>query len=250
MMERPGEVYGRIERVRSVNFPSVVSIDAGHTNNSFVIAANHFDFVTQKTVCSTAIECMPLEGRTINFNELYLNVILPLCKDVNAVALLADRWQAIDLLYRIETDMGNNPKGKTRCKGKQFSLRRKHFNSYISMLNSKNVVYPSVTEAEAKHIFDGNVSEYRTEMLDRPVPHLMLQMYTIQDVGISQCPTKGEGYTDDILRAAVLGAVLIHEPKMMERLKEAKDFNYGQSSSARMPTPGFAGRSGGFGRRM
>lgn len=249
MMERPGEIYGRIERIRSVKFPSVVTIDAGHVNNSFTITAEHFDFDTQKTVGSTILECMPLEGRTINFNEIYLNIILPLCKDVNAVALIADRWQGIDLLYRIEKDMGTNPKGKVRCKAKQFSLRRKHFNSYIAMLNSKSIIYPTVQPDEAKHIFDGNVADYRAEMIDKPVQHLMLQMYTIQDVGVSLCPTKGDGYTDDILRASVLGTVLIHEPKMMERLKEALDFNYGQGAGNRMPMPAFAGRSGGFGRR-
>lgn len=250
ILDTPGQIYGKIERVRSVRWPSVLSIDAGHVNNSFIITAEHYDFDLHKTVVSTVLECMPQEGRSINFNLLYLNVILPLAKDVNAVALLADQWQGLDILYRIETDMGNNPLGKTRCKAKQYSPRRRDFDAVVQMMQSRNVLLPSISEVDKQMVFDGNISEYRTEMLNKPVQHLFLQMNTVQNVGESRCPTKGDGYTDDIFRALVLGVSKLHEPKLMDRLKEAKAFNYGGAATGnKMPIPAFAGRSGGFGHR-
>jgi hypothetical protein len=110
--DQPGEIYGRIERVRSFAWPSIISLDAGSSNNSFCIVASHYNFDTGKTVVSTVIECMPTEGRRVNFNLLYEKVILPLAKEMNAVGVVADQWQSIDLLHRIKRDMGNNPLGK------------------------------------------------------------------------------------------------------------------------------------------
>jgi hypothetical protein len=245
VMDTPGQIYGRIERIRTVRWPSVLSIDAGHVNNSFVITAQHYDFDTDKTVTSTVLECMPQEGRSINFNLLYQHVILPLAKDVNAVVMLADQWQGLDLLYRIETDMGMNPLGKPRCKAKQYSPRRRDFNTVVQMMSAKTLLLPTVNEVDKQRVFDGNIADYRADMLNKPVSHLFLQMNTVCGEGETKCPTKGEGYTDDIFRALVLGVSKLHEPKVMDRLKEARSFNYsGESRGVAMPMPGFAGRSG------
>lgn len=215
-----------------------------NTNNSFTITGEHYDFDSGKTVVSTVIEIMPVEGRTINFNLVYQHVILPIAKDINAVAMLADQWQGIDLLYRIEEDMGNNPLGKVRCKAKQYSPRRRDFDTMVAMMRARNVIMPTVAEHEKQEIFDGNISDYRVSMINKPVQHLFLQMNTIQDTGEGRCPTKGDGYTDDILRALVLGVSKIHEPKLMDRLKIARSFIYENSGRQGMPMPAFAGRSG------
>jgi hypothetical protein len=244
-LDKPGELYGTIERVRTVNWPSIISIDAGHVNNSFTITAGHFDFVTHKTVVSTILECMPMEGRRINFNLLYQYVILPLAKDVNAVGLIADQWQSIDLLYRLADDMGNNPLQKPRVKSVQYSPRRKDFTNSLATMENRNIILPTVNSEVAQRIFDGNIEDYRIEMKDRPVEHLMLQMLTIKDEGETKTPGKGDGFTDDIYRAFVLIASKIHDPKVMARLQEARSWKYDGTSNRRgMPMPAFAGRSG------
>lgn len=249
LYDQPGQIHGKVERIRTVRWPSVITIDAGHVNNSFTITASHYDFDSGKTVTSTVIECMPQEGRTINFNLLYKNVILPVARDVNAVAMLADQWQGIDLLYRIEEDMGKNPLGKVRCKAKQYSPKRRNFDSLVSMMHARSLVLPTINEQDKQHIFDGNVQDYRTEMIGRPIQHLFLQMNTIMSMGEGRCPGKGDGYTDDIMRALVLSTVMIHEPKMMERLREARDFDYANGGRGnKMPMPAFRGRSGGYHR--
>lgn len=245
-LDRPGELYAKIEKVRSVRWPSLLTIDAGHVNNSFTITAGHFDFKEQKTVVSTVLECMPMEGRKINFNLMYHHVILPLAKDVNAIGLVADQWQGLDLLYRLAEDMGMNPLQKPRVKSVQYSPKRKDFNVLYAMLEAKNILLPTLIAEFANRIYDGQIENWRTDMLNHPIEHLLLQMMTVKEESEGKPPVKGDGFTDDIFRSLVL-LTKIHDPKVMERLKEAKDWAYDGSGGRKgMPMPSFAGRSGGF----
>ena len=245
-LDRPGELYAKIEKVRTVRWPSLLTIDAGHVNNSFTITAGHFDFKEQKTVVSTVLECMPMEGRKINFNLMYQHVILPLAKDVNAIGLVADQWQGLDLLYRLAEDMGMNPLQKPRVKSVQYSPRRKDFNALYAMLEAKNMLLPTVIAEFANRIFDGQIENWRVDMLNHPIEHLLLQMLTVKEEAEGRPPVKGDGFTDDIFRSLVL-LTKIHDPKVMERLKEARDWTYdGKGNRNKMPLPAFAGRSGGF----
>jgi hypothetical protein len=244
--DKPGEIYGKLDRVRSFRYPALVTIDAGMVDNSFTITGGHYDFDTAKTVVTTVLECMPQEDRRINFNMMYLHVILPILKDLNSIALLADQWQSVDLLNRAQDDMGLNPLGKPRCRARQYSPKRKDFNTTVAMLQNKNIILPSVAKKEQDFILSGQVDNYRVDMLNKPVQHLMLQMVTVKDVGVLRCPEKGDGFTDDIFRACVLFASKIHDPKIMERLVEAKDWTYGEANRAVMPPPIYVSRGGGM----
>ncbi len=239
------EVYGKIEIVRNWNgYPSIITIDAGHTNNSFCIVGGHYNFETGKTHATTLLECMPTEGRSVNFNLLYENVILKLAKDLNAVGLGADQWQGIDLLYRIKADMGLNPLKKPRCLPKQYSPKRKDFDNTVEMMRSGNLILPTVSDKDRDWILDGNIDNFRTDMMGKPVQHLMLQMSTVMDAGEGRAPTKGEKMTDDMFRALVLFVATVHHPKVLERLEEARKFSY-SGDRVRMPMGAVAGRSGG-----
>lgn len=244
--DKPDEIYGKIRKIRTARWPSIVSIDAGQVDNSFTITGLHYDFDTNKSVCTTVLECMPQEGRRVNFNLLYLHVILPLLKDLNAVALLADQWQSIDILNRAQDDMGLNPNGKPRCKAMKHSPNYKDFKAVRAMLQSGNVLLPTVSEVESKYILEGNVVSYKQEMVNKPVQHLLLQMSTIKDIGENRCPDKGDDMTDDIFRAFALGLSKLHHPKIMAALTEAKNWTYGEANRSRMPMPAYAGRSGGW----
>lgn len=243
--DTPEEIYGTIQKVRSFDYPSLITIDAGHVNNSFTVVGGHYDFKEQRTVVTTLIECMAQEGRKVNFNLLYKNVILPLAKDLNAIALLADQWQSIDLLYRIKEDMGMNPLQKPRVLAKQWTPRPKDFDTVVAMCRNKSIIFPTISPDDQHMIESGNIDNYRVQMLHKPVAHLMLQMLTVKKTGESKCPTKGDGFTDDIFRALVLFASKLHDPKVMERLVEAKDWVYDGSGRKRNPMPVAVGRSGG-----
>lgn len=239
--DKPGLIYAKLQRVYSPKFPSVVTIDAGHTNNSFCLTAGHFDFDRQKTVISTVLEIMCHDMRKVDFNMTYLHVILPVLKDVNAVLLLADQWQSLDILSRAREDLGFIPGGKTKhkCASKQYSPKRKDFDSLLAMMENGAMEFPLLSQEDYDDVCT-NYIDYTT-LTHQPIKHLLLQMLTVKDVGVDKAPVKGEGFTDDIFRALVL-TNKIHEEKVMARLLEARGWMKQEGKSG-MPMPAYASRS-------
>ena len=216
--DQPGLLYAKVERHHVARYPSVVCIDAGSVNNSFCLSGAHFDFKEHKTVVSTVLEIMPHNKLRIVFNLVYENVILPVLKDLNGVVLLADQWQSLDILSRARADMGLLPNGKPRCVALQYSPKRRDFDSLVSMTENGAYEYPFLSAEDYKHVTTEYI-EFRT-LNGQPVKHLLLQMLTVQDVGETRAPEKGDGFTDDIFRSLVL-TTKIHNEKIMERLKNA-----------------------------
>jgi hypothetical protein len=241
--DRAGELYGKLQRNRSTRWPALVTIDAGVVNNSFTLCGGHYDFDSGKSVLTTVIECMPHDGLRINHNMMYQHVILPLLKELNAVALLADQWQSVDILNRAIDDMGKNPLQKPRCLARQYSPRRKDFDAVTSMIGQQNIVLPNIKEDEWDLVMDGRVENYRNDMFGKPIAHLLLQFTTVKDVGPERCPEKGDDFTDDIYRSFALWASKLHDKSVMDRLREAKDWVY-DGSGRKNPTPMFVSRGG------
>ena len=237
--DQPGLLYAKVQRIWSPKYPSVVSIDAGYANNSFALTAGHFDFDTQKTVISTVLEVMVHDLRKVDFNLTYLNLILPILKDLHAVLLIADQWQSLDILSRAKEDRGLNPKGKSRTVAVQYSPKRKAFDALVAMMESGNLELPLLPQKDYTEVCDEYI-DYTT-LKDDPVKHLFLQMLTVKDIGEAKAPTKGEGFTDDLFRAAVL-LTKIHDPKVMERLKEARAWMKEGAEGGGMPMPVYVSR--------
>jgi hypothetical protein len=242
--DKPGLLYGRVECFYRPKWPSVLCLDAGYSNNSFSLVGGHFDFDIQKTVVTTVIEVMTHDNRKIDFNGVYENIILPVAKDINAVVLLADQWQSLDILSRAQSDLGviGGGKDKPRCGSKQHSPRRRDFDSLVAMMENNSIEFPMLSEKDYQDVV-ANYIEYRT-LNGQPIKHLFLQMLTVKDGGFGRCPEKGEGFTDDLFRATVL-LTNIHHPKIMERLSEARTWPCfgGTAGRKAMPIPVFRGRS-------
>jgi hypothetical protein len=240
--DMPGLLYAKVAGFYQPKFPSVICLDAGVVNNSFCIVGGHFDFDDHKTKITTVLEVMPHEGRHIDFNALYLNVILPVAKHINAVVILADQWQGIDLLSRARTDLGLRPRSeKPICVATQYSPKRKDFNALVSMLESGNYQLPLLSKADYDQVCADYI-DFHT-LKGEPIKHLLLQMLTVKDVGENKCPEKGDGFTDDIFRALVL-TTKIHNPQIMERLRLAYDEKWfaGAGAAAAAPVPAFISR--------
>jgi|GEM_PF-3843782 len=206
------EISARVRKVRECYHASILTIDAGHVNNSFTLCSQHFDKKTGQTVTSTVLEVIPSSGLKINFNDMYNNVILPVAKDTNAAVVIADRWNSLDLLYRISADIP----GVT---AKTFTPMRRHFDSAKALLQEGNARLP-FTEIPLEELMELSFESYRKFFLNRPVAHLAAQMITVRDTHVRRPPEKGDGFTDDIFRAWVLGASLIHLPRIRELLDE------------------------------
>lgn len=244
MWDLADQIYAKLNRLNSIKHPCVMSLDAGYSDNAFALSAGYFDFDSGKTVLPTVLEVVPQQKRKINFNRIYKHVILPLMIDCNCVLLLADRWNSIDLLHRATDDRGLGRDGKPITINKQYSPKRRHFEQVRTMMENKNLILPSFPKEDQKLVLETGVENFKVDMLDKPVAHLMLQCVTVKDTNNKLPPEKGEGYTDDIWRSVVLTAALIHEPKVLERLKNAK-IAVTQATAHVAPT--FRGRSGGSG---
>ena len=213
--DKPELLYGKVRKIWTPEYPSVMCIDAGHVNNSFALVVGHFNKETQKTVVTTCLEVMVHEERRVDFNSVYLNLILPILKDTNCVALLADQWQSIDILSRAKEDMGLGYDGKPKCWVKQMSPKRKSFDVIVSMMENGNLILPEIKPSDYEKVCREAIGQ--KDFFNKPHQHLLLQMLTVKDVGFGKCPTKGEGFTDDIFRALVLLSN-IHNERIMERL--------------------------------
>jgi len=202
------------------------------------LTAGHFDFDRQKTVISTVLEIMVHDLRAVDFNLTYKHLILPILKDLNAVLLIADQWQSIDLLSRAREDRGKNQKGKSRTISVQYSPRRKAFDALVAMLSSGSIELPYLSPKDYEDVCT-NYIDYTT-LKDNPIKHLFLQMLTVKDVGADKAPIKGEGFTDDMFRSLTL-LTKIHDPKVMERLVEARAWMKDEGVGG-MPIPVYVSR--------
>jgi hypothetical protein len=163
-------------------------------------------------------------------------------KDLNCVVLLADQWQSEDILSRAKHDMGTvniNNKIVPKCVTKKFSPRRANFDSLVSMIENLSIVLPYLSAEDYKDVVGAQI-DYKT-LNGKPVKHLLLQMLTVTDGGVGRCPEKGSGFTDDSFRALVL-VTLIHNDKVMERLKLAASWVTGEGSRNAMPMPVYISR--------
>lgn len=238
------ETWGELKRLSAIQYPSIMALDAGFNNNSFSVSVLYYDFAKNQTVVACALECMPIQGRTINFNKMYSNVLLPLAKDLNVCYVCADRWNSIDLLHRLREDMGLAPNKKPYTRADFYTLKRSDFDAVKASFANKSVVFPFLQKSDIDNILNRAVEDYRSEFMGKPLEHLLLQFATVVDASPSLCPEKAPGLTDDILRTVVLGLTKIHSEKIANRLTEFRSYLKSNQAIA-MPMPVVSGRSFG-----
>lgn len=211
----PKYIGGTIRQVTDVLLPTCLSLDAGEVDNSFAITGTSYDFKTGKTIVHTVLEVIPQQGLRINHDNLYTTVILPLAKALNVRAVVADRWNSLNILHRLENDL------PWEIYIRQISPRRDDFDMFSKMLIDKTIVLPR-PEIPVDKLLTAEVEDYRTFFLNKPVAHLAHQITTVREVSPVKPPEKGTGYTDDTYRATILGATKIHLPKIKEILEKAE----------------------------
>lgn len=209
------KIRGKLKQRTQTEFASVMSIDAGYSNNSFTICSTYFDFKTGKSHTTTVLELIPSQKRKIDFEAMYSEVILPLAKATNTAVLLADQWNSLSTLSRLEKDIEG-------LVAKQLSPRRKHFDAARQMLVEGSVILPK-SEIELDELFSTHVDSYRKHFTGKPVAHLAYQMSTVRDMHPQRPPEKPEVGTDDIFRAWVLGVSVIHQPRVQKLLQEMQE---------------------------
>lgn len=216
-------VYGSVRQINQYIEPTVMALDAGLVNNSFAIAVVGYNEQTHKTETVCVLEVIARDGNTIDFEKVYSQIILPLAKDLNTCFVVADRWNSADHLHRIRTDRGMR-RNKPVTYAKQYSLKIKDFEAVKAMMNNGSVICPKLKPELAQKILNGQIADYKTELIEKPVENLYLELLTVTDYGPTLCPGKAEGFTDDIARAWVLAVATINKEKVNELVNSVRPF--------------------------
>lgn len=189
---------------------SLMSLDAGLTNNSFAVTilqlqelkvGNRENIVINVPV---VIEIQPRKGHKLHYPMIYENVLKPLIKDFNVRYLFSDRWNSITTLDTAAQDFAD-----VNLIADTFSVKYADFIQAKSYIEEGRIILPKL-EMETDQI--RRVDAYPEYFLGKPAAHLLFQMITVKDMG--KTVLKGDGYTDDIFRALVLGISRILDDKI------------------------------------
>lgn len=218
---------------------SVLSIDAGYSNNSFAATVLYLSQVKVGEGVETTlhvpvtIEIQPAKGETLHYTRIYKHVLAPLIKAFNVRFFFADRWNSIALLDRAADEFQG-----VQLVAKQYSVKYTDFTTARSYLEDSRIILPKL---EIDMDLVTRVDKYPEYFDGKPAAHLLFQMATVKDMGSTV--VKGGHYTDDIFRALVLGISRITDPKIMPLILEMS----AQVTRAKIMGAITAGRSIPFG---
>jgi len=217
---------------------TVLSIDAGYSNNSFSLA------ITRPTDIGAEVlavaEVAPLKGgNVLNYTYLAQQLIYPMIEAFNVQVVLADRWQSIKILSDIEGEFG--------IITDTHSLRPSDFSHIYDHLTDDTDNYIKLPKPEMSFTEFDNLSMdgYPHCFKYRPAAHLLHQFMTAT-LDSRGSVMKGEGYTDDVLRAACLGLHvcltpdLLYQYGMTEEEVEMEEVCVGSGTASSSPDFSFA----------
>lgn len=189
-------VFGKLRSTKAPPTcpPTVLTIDAGYSNNSFALAITANDGRGANVLA--VAEIAPKKGITvINYTRTVKQLLYPLIKAFNVQAVGADRWNSLKLLQDIEEDC--------HVQTFQYSLKPTDFDLvYDYLMEDLPAIKLPRPEMDLGQIFV--TSDYPHGFKYKPNSHLYHQFSTVNVDGRGSVE-KGNGYTDDILRAVALG---------------------------------------------
>jgi hypothetical protein len=171
----------------------IMAIDAGYSGNSFALVAGYRDMDTNQPVFDTLVEIQPTPEYKLNHNSIYNEVIVPMIEKLNIKMIVSDRWQNIKILQDAEAEFG--------IEIEQYSVKYGDFEAARQDTYDSMITVPK-PEIKSKAIQQAGEGDYPHSFAKAPIAHLLFQFLTVIDLGKSV--EKGDGTTDDLLRALVL----------------------------------------------
>jgi intein/homing endonuclease len=205
------ERYAEVIKIRSVQYPSVLAIDAGHVNNSFACTSAYLK--DGKVIASCVAEVIPYPGVPVNFTLVYKHLISRIIEAQNVKLLIADRWNSIKILSDAREDFG--------IEALQYSLKYKDIWLTKDNLMSGMIRIPQPTKS-VKECVEYNFDDYPHVFDGKPVDHLVLQTLTVRDTG-NQIVKGDGGLTDDLFRSLSLAVYALLNPAYEEILLADND---------------------------
>jgi hypothetical protein len=200
--------YGSVI-LREIINPTILTLDAGFSNNSFACVVSSIDKTTKFVSYRTFIEIQPKPGVPLNYSLIYKHVIKPIIEKQNVKLVATDRWQNLKLLSDIEQDYN--------IETKQYSVKYSDMTLFKDYIIDKEVIFPRCEWKTMDEVINFNYADYPKCFAQAPVAHFFLQCVTVQDTG--HTVTKGGGLTDDLFRAAALGFALLQDEKYIKMLQ-------------------------------
>lgn len=208
--------------------PTILTLDAGLSDNSFAFTIQSARQIKDnsggiKYGCETfcAVEVAPSKGEcVINHTKLIRELIYKLIKLYNVVLVVADRWNSVKTLQDIEEDMG--------IYVEQYSLKVADCTFYKECIEDDQLSEPYLilprTEMSFGKIEEVDLENYPHCFKYKPISHLYFQHITAATDyrGMVQ---KGNGLTDDILRAQILGFTYVTNPNIIHKYKLLSDLS-------------------------
>lgn len=227
------ELYAGVEYIKESGKRSVLALDGGHTNNSFAFAVGHIDSHEYPRI-SLVGEIIPEPGVPINYSRAYTEFLLPIIAHRNVVIARADRWNSLKILSDMERDLG--------LQKAVYSLTYKDMQLFKSYLADGQLSFPT-PKRTVDEILAYDPAEYPRCFRNTPEEHMVLQLLTVQDTG-SQV-IKGDGLTDDIVRAMMLCFItLVDEDIKQELMGPDKEVALQDGAKSRMFIRTYSGGGG------
>lgn len=195
--------YGKITKIKQVDRPSVLAMDAGETNNSFALSC--MSLVNGIPSVDLLVEIMPSPGEPLNYTMIFDHIIVPMIKARNVKVLLADRWNSTKLLQDALA------LGLVQI-AKKYSLKYNDMWDVKNQMQGGTFSYPrsQFVKSVIELLHDQDLTNYPACFANKPVEHFMYQCVTIQDS--RNQVLKGVGLTDDLWRATALAAYGLNSP--------------------------------------
>lgn len=195
--------YGVITKVKPVDRPSVLAMDAGETNNSFALSV--MSLVNDMPSVDVLVEIMPSPGEPLNYTLIFDHIITPLIKARNVKIMLADRWNSTKLLQDALA------LGLVQI-AKKYSLKYSDMWDVKNQMQGGTFSYPrsQFVKSVVELLHDQDLTNYPACFANKPVEHFMYQLVTIQDS--RNQVLKGVGLTDDLWRATALATFGLNNP--------------------------------------
>ena len=155
-----------------------------------------------------AVEIQPRKGYMLHYPMIYKHVLAPLIKAFNVRFVFADRWNSIATLDKAAEDYAH-----LQLQGLQYSVKYNDFAITRSYLEDGKLLLPKI-----EMDFDKlrHVDSYPSYFNFKPAAHLLFQFGSVKDKGTTV--VKGDGFTDDLFRALVLGVGRIVSDKIMPEI--------------------------------
>lgn len=191
---------------------SILSLDAGYTNNSFAFTIQQFSEKFKGRIEIPILgEIIPEVAHPVNFSRVYDDVLAPLIEKRNVQYIVADRWNSIKLLQDACRDFPHLTYQIYSLSYEEMVLVKEH-------IESGKVKWPRA-ELDMKDIIQFDPSAYPKSFEGKPVAHMMMQMLTIRNTGTDVL--KGDGLTDDIWRALALGTARMQDSEVAKIVESA-----------------------------